>query len=296
MFLDIGAAQKGSINQPVSTVMRKWIKYHSHRAILKYRRITWPRRCLPDFMVIGAQKAGTSSMHSYLAQHPQIVPSFRKEVHFFDGGGNPAIDTFKKGMPWYCSHFPIRKSGDEKAFEATPLYIFNPLAARRMARLLPKVKIVALLRNPTERAISHYFHERRRGRETLAIDEALREEEKRLAHAFQAADYKCESFVHFSYKTRGLYKDQLERYFKHFPRDQILVMASEDLFTKPRSCLRRISEFVGVDTEHKITDLTPKKVAPDKVGISSDVYHYLDEFFRPHNQALYTMLGEDLGW
>jgi hypothetical protein len=281
-------------------MMPGWAKRYARDAIFKYRQFTWSGRGLPDCIVIGAQKSGTTSMFGYLGQHPQLLPSFRKEVHFFDGGLDPGVDNFAKGLPWYCAHFPLRRSigAGQKMFEASPLYIFNPLAPRRIAALVPGVKIVALLRNPTERAISHYFHNKRsgQGREPLTIHEALQAEERRLEPVIGRQDYKNDAFIHHSYKRRGLYREQLERYFQCFPRDQILVMSSETFFAEPEACLERVFAFVGVDPRYKVENLMPRNVANNRSDVTPDVYEYLDRFFRLHNQELYEMMGEDYGW
>jgi hypothetical protein len=193
-----------------------WLKTtiirYRYRLFWPYRQATWRRRILPDFIIIGAMKSGTSSLFAYLSQHPQLYPSCKKEVHFFDGGLNPKIDTFEKGQAWYRAHFPLtsKMSIDSKTFEASPLYIFNPLAPKRIFDLVPNVKIIAVLRNPIERAISHYFHEKRKNRESLPIYEALLNEEKRLEPVIKRKDYKNRIFIDYSYKTRGLYKEQLE--------------------------------------------------------------------------------------
>jgi hypothetical protein len=264
----------------------------------RYRRLTWSGRALPDFIVVGAQKSGTTSMFAYLSQHPQLLAPSKEEVHFFDGGLDPRIDSFKKGKPWYCAHFPLQKqmSPGQKTFETSPLYIFNPLAPRRIADLLPRVKMIALLRNPTERAISHYFHERRKGKEPLPISQAFQEENRRLEPVIKSGDYKNLVFIHQSYKARGLYKEQLERYFRYFSREQILVISSEEFFAKPDLCLRRVFAFVGVDPEYRVSNLMPRNVANNKSEVEPGVSEYLDSFFKPHNQELYEMLGEDYGW
>lgn len=202
----------------------------------QYRLLTWEERSLPDFIIIGGQKCGTSSLFKYLSQHPQILSSLRKEVHFFDGGLDPNINNFQKGEPWYRAHFPkksINIKKCQKIFEASPLYLFNPLCAKRISELIPNVKLILLLRNPTERAISHYFHERRRNTEFLSIHDALQKEEKRLKSIIDEADYKNPKFINFSYKQRGLYKIQLERYLYYFDWDQFLIMSSEDFFRNP---------------------------------------------------------------
>jgi hypothetical protein len=233
-----------------------------------------------------------------LSQHPQLEPSYGKEVHFFDGGLDPSVDNYQKGEAWYRAHFPLYRniSMHQKAFEASPLYIFNPLAPKRIAELLPKVKLIAVLRNPTERAISHYFHEERRGTESLSIMEAFQAEEKRLKTVIDKKDYKSKAFRSHSYKSRGLYSRQLRRYLDYFPMSSILVMNSEKLFTEPDITLRRIHQFVGVDTEFTIRDLRARNVATDKHKVEPSVYRYLEDYFRPHNQMLYELIGENYGW
>ncbi|MGH9436880.1 MAG: sulfotransferase domain-containing protein, partial [Terriglobia bacterium] len=266
---------------------------------LKYRQRTWQNRALPDFIIIGAQKAGTTSLFSYLRQHPQLLPSCVKEIHFFDGGLNPNIDNFGKGQAWYRAHFPLRKNlgADQKTFEASPLYIFNPLAPRRIFELIPEVKIIALLRNPTERAISDYFHERRGNRESLPIYEALQQEDKRLESVINSKDFKNSVFIRHSYKSRGLYKEQLERYLGFFPRQRILLLGSEKFFADPNEALRRVFEFVEVEPEFKVKNLKPRNVSnASRSEVAADVYEYLDSYFLPHNQALYELVGENYGW
>jgi hypothetical protein len=226
------------------------------------------------------------------------VPSAIKEVHFFDGGADPSVDNFKKGMSWYSTYFPSRKSinADQKTFEATPSYMFNPLAPKRIYDLIPQVKLIALLRNPTERAISHYFHEKRKKREPLSILEAVEAEETRLKSSIEEKDYKSDVFIHYSYKSRGLYKDQLGRYINHFPLEQILILPSKDFFANPETILARVFEFIEVDKNFKVQDLAPRMVANNRVEIEPKVYEYLNSFFLPHNQALYEMVGENYGW
>jgi hypothetical protein len=264
----------------------------------QYRQATWHRRALPDFIIIGAQKSGTSSLHSYLTQHPQLLPAYKKEIHFFDGGLTPSVDNFEKGQAWYRAHFPLNKniSDHQKTFEASPLYIVNPIAPKRIFDLVPKVKIIAVLRNPTERAISHYFHQQRNNREPLSIYEALQEEEKRLEPVIKEKDYKNDIFRRNSYKSRGLYKYQLERYLNYFSWQQILVINSEDFFAKPDKTLKRVFDFVGVDTEFNVQDLNPRNVASNKSDVPPEVYEYLNSYFLPHNQALYELVGESYGW
>jgi hypothetical protein len=276
----------------------RFVKRQFLKRRLDYGRLTWEQRALPDFIVIGLQKSGTSSLFFYLAQHPQLVGSCIKEVHFFDGGIKPGIDNFAKGEAWYRAHFPLRKdlSATQKTFEASPFYLFNPLAPSRIANLLPNVKIIALLRNPVDRAISQYFQEKRRKREPLEITEALEQEETRLKQVIERGDYNSATFIYHSYKSRGLYKQQIERYFKYFPRQQLLLIKSEDLFKDTNNILRQVFEFIGVASDFAIDNLTPRNVAKTRSPVSSEVSAYLKSYFLPHNQALYELVGRDFGW
>ena len=275
-----------------------WAKTVEQRLILSYRQATRHNRNLPDFIIIGAQKSGTSSLYYYLSQHPHLMPSHRKAVHFFDGGLNPNVDNFKKGQAWYRSHFPLKRNINnyQKAFESSPLYLFNPLVPKRIYELIPEVKLIAVLRNPTERAISHFFHEKRNDRESLPILEALQAEEERLRLVIDKQDYKNDIFGYHSYKKRGLYHEQLKRYLNYFSMNNILVINSTTFFAEPDDTLRRVFDFVGVDTEFTVTDLKPRNVGSNRTEISQDVHEYLEDYFRPHNQALYELVGQNYGW
>jgi hypothetical protein len=279
-------------------IVPSWAKIVVHRSILRYHQADWRNRYLPDFIIIGAQKSGTSSLYYYLSQHPHLRPSYKKEVHFFDGGLDPNVDNFNKGQAWYRSHFPLKwnTSNNQKVFEASPLYIFNPLAPQRISELIPEVKLIAILRNPMERAISHYFHEIKRGRESLPVMEALQAEEERLIPVIDKQDYKNDIFIHHSYKSRGLYHEQIKRYLDYFPMSNILVINSETLFTQPDDTLRRIFQFVGIDTAFTVKDLKPRNVGSNKTKIDPGVHEYLEDYFLFHNQKLYELIGKNYGW
>ncbi len=279
-------------------MISNWVKPFGNHIIVKYRQANWSKRVCPSFIIIGAQKSGTSSLFRYLSQHPQITPSYRKEVHFFDGGLNPNVDNFKKGEPWYRAHFPLKQnaSNNQKSFEASPLYMFNPLTPQRISELIPEVRLIAVLRDPVERAISHYFHEKRKGREPLPIMKALQSEEERLSPVITKQDYKNDIFIHHSYKARGVYHEQLKRYANFFPMSNILVLNSLTFFTQPHDALRRIYEFVGVDSEFVVDDLVPRNVGTNRTKVDSEVYEYLEDYYRLHNQELYEFIKEDYAW
>jgi hypothetical protein len=267
------------------------------------RRLQGPRRALPDFLIIGAQKSGTSSLYRYLAQHPQVRESVLKEVHYFDGGLEDGVDTYALGPSWYRAHFPLRRemAPDQLTFEASPLYLLHPLAAARIAGLVPAVKLVAVLRNPTERALSHYFHnvrdnDRRRFKEDLPAQAAMDAEEARIAPILATGDYKSEAFRAYTYKARGRYLEQLERYFAHFPRENLLVLRAEDLFEDPVGLMVRLYDFLGLDRSRTALDFKPMNVGSNRETVDPGVREALDAYFAPMNQALYSALGRDFGW
>jgi hypothetical protein len=265
------------------------------------RRLQASRRVLPDFLIIGAQKSGTSSLYRYLDQHPQVRGSLPKEVHYFDGGLEAGVDAYALGAGWYRAHFPLRSEmAGRKAFEASPLYLLHPLAAERIAALVPEIRLVAVLRNPTDRALSHYFHNvrnnhLRRFREDLPPFEAMAAEEARLAPVLAAGDYKSEAFRAFTYKARGRYLEQLARYLDRFPRENLLVLRAEDLFEDPAGLMGRLADFLGIDRARG-ADFKAMNVGRNREPVEPGVREALDAYFAPHNRALAAALGRDFGW
>lgn len=272
-------------------------------ARMAVRRLQAPRRVLPDFLIIGAQKSGTSSLYRYLAQHPQVRESVLKEVHYFDGGLEDGVDTYALGESWYRAHFPLARAMAPGlvTFEASPLYLLHPLAAGRIAALLPRAKLVAILRDPTDRALSHYFHnvrdnDRRRFKEDLDVRAAMEAEEARLAPVLAAGDYKSEAFRAYSYKARGRYLEQLERYFAHFPRERVLVLTAEALFADPAAVMARLCGFLGLDPGLGRVDFKAMNVGANREAVDPGVRAALDGYFAPLNRALEAALGRELGW
>jgi len=266
---------------------------------LRLRRATSPLRALPDFVIAGAQKCGTSSMHQYFVQHPRLLAASVKEVHFFDGGLDPKWDKYAEGESLYRSYFPLRATVRRAAalcFEASPNYIFSPLAAERMARMLPDARFVILLRDPVERAISHYFHEVRRGRETKDIDTAFALEEERLAHAYATGEYKDPRFINLSYTARGRYAGQLEHLFRHVARDRVLVLEAETFFESPMAVMKEVLDFVGMEAFPHPIDIRPTGTGGNKASVPEGLRERLKDHFAGPNRALTTLLGRSFSW
>jgi hypothetical protein len=274
----------------------KSIKITTRAVAHMSRRISAEWRAEPDFIIIGAQRAGTTSLYTYIVQHPQVLPAFKKEVHWFD-------INYEKGESWYRSHFPLTismRNGTYVTGEASPYYIFHPHCSERIRGQIPEVKLIVLLRNPVYRAISHYFHEVQNKRESLSIKEAFQKEEERLAFEIQRMNmdptYHSRAHRHFSYKTRGIYVDHLIPYLQIFPPHQVLILKAEDLFSEPRKVMRDVYAYLDIDSTFLPKDLSPRNIGIYSKEVPKDVFDYLRDYFRPHNERLYTYLERDFAW
>jgi len=197
---------------------------------------------LPGFVIIGAQKGGTSALFEMLSRHPDVTPSIIKEVHYFD------LNYFR-GEQWYRRHFP--ETSSLISGEASPYYLFHPAVPGRLKSTIPQAKLIVILRDPVERALSHYFHALRRGQEILPLLEALQAEEQRLDGAEEDLDRPDgTSFAHrhFSYVARSRYLEQLARWRAVFDDSQILMLSNRDLRRAPDQTFARTCAFLGVPT------------------------------------------------
>ncbi len=192
---------------------------------------------LPNAILGGAQKSGTTTLHRLLETHPQIhFPPRPQEIHYFDLERN-----FARGLSWY-ERFFAGWQGEAVVAQTSPLYLYEPRAAARIAAALPDARLIFLLRNPIDRAYSHYWHQVRYGYERLSFEEALAAEPERLQGGEAARR-------HFSYLDRGRYGRQLSRYLDVMPRERILVVLYDDLARDPLAVARRAAGFLGVSEE-----------------------------------------------
>jgi hypothetical protein len=250
---------------------------------------------LPQFVIVGAQKGGTTSLYSYLASHPSVMRAARKEIHYFDF-------KYKLGEEFYRSHFPTEQKLAERGAitgEATPYYLYHPHAARRISELLPNVKLIACLRNPVNRAISHYWHGVRVGWETLPMAEAFRSEAERVGpdkqRMIEDEEFTSHVVTSQSYADRGIYVDQLVRLEQHCPAANLLVLKSEDLFQTPQQAFDRVLDFLGL-SPWDISHLPRKNEGSYRSPTSDALLAELTSFFEPHNQRLYEHLGVETPW
>jgi hypothetical protein len=259
-----------------------------------YRTLTAPLRGLPSALIIGAQRSGTTSLFNYLVRHPDVRPPFGKEIHYFDL-------HYARGFRWYRGRFPYgyRLRGGALTLDASPYYLMHPQAPERAARLLPDVKLVVLLRNPVDRAFSHYQHEVRDGRETLSFGEAIEKEPERLAGEEERlrADAGYYSYNHhrYSYTRRGQYIEQLRRWAKYFPRARLLVLQSERLFRDPAVAIGAVHEFLGL-RPHRGETYKPFLQGKYDREMPAELRHRLVTHFEPYNRELYQWLGQEFDW
>ena len=275
----------------------KRLAYNSRRL---YRRWTGSLRLLPDFIIIGGQKCGTTSLYHYLNQHPQVHMSHGKELHYFDL-------NFDKGQTWYRTQFPL---ASQKTYaqqikkthfltgESSPYYMFHPHTPRRMAEMLPEVKLIVLLRNPIDRAYSHYYHQVKKKRETLPFAEAIDREAEWLTQEMQKilADeyYYSYNHHHLAYLARSIYIDQLLYWEKFFERCQMLVLNSEMLFSNPTATFDQVLDFLGLSRWY------PPAFKQHNVNtypnIDPTTRHWLQDYFALPNQRLFKYLGAEFDW
>lgn len=246
----------------------------------------------PNFLIIGVQKGGTTSLYNYLIQHPKIAPASQKEVHFFDL-------NYQNGVKWYKAQFPQVADGKNLLTgEASPYYIFHPRVPARIHQHYPQIKLIALLRNPVERTISHYYYYVKIGFEKLSFERAIAREAELMVgeteNLIASESYYSFYHRHYTYLARGRYLEQLQTWMQHFPREQLLILKSEDLYSNPVATYNQILDFLELPS-YQLETYT-KYNAGKYPLISEAMQQQLREYFRPHNQQLSEYLGEDFNW
>lgn len=261
-----------------------------HETRVAVRRPRAQQHLLPDFLIIGGQRCGTTSLFEYLCRHPSVCRPVEKELQFF-------TYRFERGVAWYRCHFPTAAAAaGRKVFEATPYYLLHDQAPARAGSVVPGARLVALLRNPTERAYSHYQHNVLRGTEPLTFEAALDAEAERL----DRADDGTASVAHHkrhSYVTRGRYAEQLDRWLAFYPREQLLVLFSEDLYRDPGATYAQVLDFLGLPS-HSLAEyqVHTRRGAWSGPPLAAPTRARLETSFGPHNTRLAGLLGTAPPW
>jgi hypothetical protein len=273
----------------------------AHSVSVTAGRLTYRARMLPGFLIVGAQRSGTTSMYRTLDQHPAILKAvLHKGVHYFDTG-------YDHSLAWYQGHFPLRAraararraTGDVPlTFESSPYYMFHPLAAGRISRDLPGVRLLVLVRDPVERAYSAHAHELARGYETEPFQRALELEDQRLAgeaeRIVSQPGYLSHSHQHQAYLTRGLYADQLERLARHVGRDRVHVVDSGRFFTEPEPVYDGVLEFLGL-RRHGYPVFERHNARP-RAPMPETLRAQLNQHFATPDERLTSWLGHPPSW
>lgn len=256
------------------------------RLAFKALRATQQLRCMPDYCIIGAQKSGTTSLYSYLALHPQVKPSHVKEIHYYN-------DHYVKGRKWYRAHFPIgpidRSGRDFITGEASTMYLHDVDTPARMLADVPDIKLMLVLRNPVDRAISHYHHRIRSGRETRSVDEAFE------TALIRAGESDFESGTETDYLAYGAYAKYIEHWLSIFPENQFLVMQAEAFFEDAAPQFEKVSRFLDIDFIPPEESRKFNAGAYDKKS-NVQLRRDLEAYFKPLNESLYTMALVDFRW
>lgn len=268
-------------------------------------------RPLPDFLLIGGKRAGSTSLFYALGENPHILPLFpsarrlpkradTKGVHYFDS-------EFTRSAAWYRGHMPTSwararattsLSGPVVVGEGSPYYLFHPFAALRAHQAMPDAKIIVTLRDPVLRCHSHWKEQTRNGVETLSFDDALAAEEFRLHGEVErmAADSRYRSFAHEnqSYAAQSDYVTMLPAWIERFSRDQVLVLVSEDFYADPQSVVDTAADFLQIP-RHLLTDSTVWNAAPGK-GLDEQTATGLAERFKATRDYVEELLDRDVPW
>lgn len=256
------------------------------------RGITSSNRVLPNFIIIGEQKCGTTTLYEHLIKHPKIIPALRKEIHFFD-------NHYDNGLNMYKAFFPTNNEIQQNSSitgEASPNYLHHPLVPKRIKENLPNVKLIVLLRNPVERAYSHFIMMKTGKFETLSFENAI-EYEKHVLKEGKISwknQYRVFNNTHHPYLMRSIYVNNLKRWLEIFPRDKILVIKSEDFKSDKSQILKETFEFLNVPP-YSIKKLKNKNVSSYK-SMKSNTRKMLEHFFQPYNEELYDLLKIDFNW
>jgi hypothetical protein len=283
-----------------STVGKFMVRRAGHAARM-VGSLSADQRATPDLLIIGTQRGGTTSLFRAMLQHPSFVPPrLRKGVHYFDV-------AYTEGPRWYLGHFPRRTQIDRRAGElgspvitgeASPYYMWHPAVPGRIAADLPDVKLIALLRDPVERAYSGHTHEFARGFETEPFERALELEPSRLDGERERllADpaYHSHAMQHLAHAGRGEYVDQLQTVADAVGRDRLLVLDSHDYFTDPKPVFARVCTFLGIpdapEVAHDVYNARPRS------KMSPEVEARLRAHYQPYDDRLIEWLGWTPSW
>lgn len=263
----------------------------------------------PDYIIIGTHRGGSTSLHNYIRAHPQVaeVGGPRFEMHFFDYPHN-----WQNGLHWYVSQFgdamsefalhklDVHRGNSEIPWlcgEKSPTYLDHPLVPQRIKEHYPDVKLIAILRNPVDRAYSAYNKVKAKDLENLStFEKALDAEENRLKSEmgkedFWENDYYISHHCSRAYIRRGMYAEHLKRWLLYFPRSQMLVLKSEEMFANPQEAVGQAWDFLGLSPIHLKEPRQWQKI--DYQPMKPETRERLEHLYSLPNAELAGLLGDE---
>ncbi len=276
-----------------------------------FKKLTYQTQ--PTFLIIGAQKCGTTALYHYLCQHPEILPPSEKEIDYF------WLDhLYGKGTDWYLSHFPrpyFFYKNKSITFEASPHYLFHPEAAKRIYDFNPAMKITILLRNPIDRAFAQFQMYQRKRKSLQQLDNSIAKH-KAVVQQFFMQLKEAAFFNNFDAAVaielamlkqhkqsvpylleQGLYAEQIANYLQYFPREQVLILQTEKMLSHSQAILDETTTFLGCQKFTWPKDQLKKQNEGNySEKINPKTYLALKAFFEEPNYTLYQLIGQDFGW
>lgn len=296
-----------SIVRRVKDASPRWMRDTADRISRQYGLATSGRRTLPDYLIIGTKRGGTTSLYNYLLRHPGVMRMFPesrdlKSTDFFFRRGEHSVG-------WYTSHFPTTSERTRLASrlgyqpvcgEASPYYCWDPRIASYAREVAPDIKAIMLVRDPVRRAWSHFQERVQNGVEPLTFADALRAEDDRLEGERERMasnpGYYSTAFDWYSYRSRGEYLPQIENWLKHFPASQLLVIRSEDLYADTQNTFDRVSTFLRLPTMQMPTRKTFNATWRTKDDVPAEARGILARHYAEHNERLAQFLGRQMDW
>lgn len=255
--------------------------------------VTAKYRILPNFIIIGAKRCGTTSLYHHLGEHPCIIRAKRDNVGFFN-------NNFELGLNYYKSFFPsiwsknriISKEKYFMTFDVTTGYLLNPIVATNISETIPDVKLILIVRNPVDRAYSEYnLITNQKSFEELISDEINKTDRGNNNTLGNVIDFtKNESFL----LRKGMYAKQLFPWFKIFPKDQFLILSAEDYAVTPQKVYNDIFKFLGLP-QYQITNM--QKVNKGSYAqMNTPTRELLVNYFRRYNDDFFKLIGKSFDW
>ncbi len=266
-----------------------------------YCSITGFMHVVPDFYIIGVEKGGTSSLYRYLIQHPFVHPAVTKEINYFNKFYHRGNNWYRVGFPFKFHKFIVKKFTGKNFVtgEASVRYFDYPHTPQRIKKITPNAKFILLLRNPIERAFSEHAMTTRAGYESLSFEDAIKDEKERTENEYEKMltneNYFHETYFRHAYLKRGIYLNSLEHWMKLYPREQFLILKSEDFFENPSIVYNQVLKFLNLP-KWELDEYKIWRPANKKSKLDLNMQKKLIDYFKPHNEKLYKFLGTNFNW